>query len=146
MQQKPSGRLLVSVPSAQRPGLDGAHRQADGRLFTPYSVDELALLFERIGFRDIGRWHTPDALQRDGLGWSTLLLERHDDGNARAVDQIEGILNRDRKVATSAPTGDRCNRQPSNPQLVGHGSNRLQQIHTRQCTTNDGCVTPGQLS
>ena len=34
------------------------------------------------------------------MRWFTLLLELRSGGSVRAVDQIEGILNRDRKVAT----------------------------------------------
>ncbi len=96
---KSNGRLLISLPTARTDvGTDG--RDANGRLFTPYAPDEVQLLFERLGFQRIGRWETADALQRAGTRWVTLLLELRTGGPVRAVDQIEGILNRDRKVAT----------------------------------------------
>ena len=95
---KPHGRLLISIPTA-RTDVGPDHRDNRGRLFQPYMPEELELLFERLGFRMIGRWDTEDVLQRSGTNWVTMLFERGD-GLARAVDQIEGILNRDRKVAT----------------------------------------------
>ncbi len=96
---KKGGRLLLSLPRARTDvGADG--RDAEGRLFTPYTAEYVQLLFERLGFQSIGRWDTEDALCRAGTGWFTLLLELGTGDKLRAVDQIEGILNRDRKVAT----------------------------------------------
>ncbi len=95
----PHGRLLISVPQA-RTDVGADHRDNNGRLFQPYLPGELQLLFERLGFQQIGRWDTQDVLQRTGTAWVTLLLELRAGGLVRAVDQIEGILNRDRKVAT----------------------------------------------
>ena len=96
---KPHGRLLVSIPSARTDVCEDS-RDEGGRLFQPYVPEELQLLFERLGFQLIGRWNTEDALQRPGTHWVTMLLELRTGGHLRAVDQIEGILNRDRKVAT----------------------------------------------
>lgn len=96
---KPHGRLLISVPTA-RADVGPDHRDDRGRLFHPYLPGELQLLFERLGFQQIGRWVNEDALQRAGTAWVTLLFELRASGQLRAVDQIEGILNRDRKVAT----------------------------------------------
>ncbi len=96
---KPHGRLLLSIPTG-RTDVRQDHRDENGRLFEPYLPEELQLLFERLGFQQIGRWDTDDALQRAGTTWVTLLLELRAGGMLRAVDQIEGILNRDRKVAT----------------------------------------------
>ena len=93
------GRLLISLPSARK-DIDDQERDAHGRLFRSYTADHIALLFERIGFQEIGRWENEDALGRAGTQWVTLLLELHSGGPLRAVDQIEGILNRDKKVAT----------------------------------------------
>jgi SAM-dependent methyltransferase len=96
---RPNGRLLLSLPEA-RVDVGADHRDAQGRLFQPYTADYLQLLFERLGFQQIGKWVTDDALQRAGNSWFTLLLELRAGGPLRAVDQIEGVLNRDRKVAT----------------------------------------------
>ncbi len=96
---KPHGRLLVSLPSA-RSDVGTDERDPHGRLFRAYAPEEVQLLAERMGFQLIGRWDTDDALRRLGTRWYTLLLELRSTGALRAVDQIEGILNRDRKVAT----------------------------------------------
>jgi SAM-dependent methyltransferase len=96
---KPHGRLLLSIPSA-RNDVEADERDAHGRLFKAYTAEELQLLFERLGFQRIGRWEGEDGQQRIGIRWTTLLLELHSGQGLRAVDQIEGILNRDRKVAT----------------------------------------------
>lgn len=96
---RPHGRLLVSVPLSRGQALQH-DRDAGGRLFTPLVPQALQLLFERIGLQRIGRWDSDDALQRSGTRWCTLLFELRATGTLRAADQIEGILNRDRKVAT----------------------------------------------
>lgn len=96
---KDGGRLLLSVPAA-RPGLDAAHRDEHGRLFTPLPADFLVLLFERLGFQTIGRWTSEDGMGRPGHSWHVLLFTLRHAATLRPLDQIEGILNRDRKTAT----------------------------------------------
>ena len=95
----PHGRLLLSLPLSRAESLT-LERDANGRLFKAYQAEEIQLLFERLGFQLIGRWNTEDALGRAGTDWYTLLLELRDTGGFRAIDKIEGVLNRDRKVAT----------------------------------------------
>lgn len=96
---KPRGRLLLSIPASRGDLLSG-DRDPNGRLFSPYSADEISLLLERLGFTPISRWESDDALGRSGTNWTTLLLERRSGGQQRPIDQIESILNRDRKEAT----------------------------------------------
>jgi SAM-dependent methyltransferase len=96
---KPHGRLLISLPLV-RGDVGTDERDRDGRLFKTYTPEYLQLLLERIGFQQIGRWDTADALNRPEITWFTLLFELRSAGTLRAVDQIEGILNRDKKVAT----------------------------------------------
>ena len=96
---RPRGRLLISLPLS-RTDVGAEDRDTHGRLFKSYVAEEVQLLFERMGFRLIGRWDTQDALCREGTRWYTLLLELSTGSAIRAIDQIEGILNRDRKVAT----------------------------------------------
>ena len=96
---RPHGRLLLSLPLSRGDVVEG-ERSVDGRLFSRYAPEYLQLLFERIGFQQVGRWDGDDAHERPGIRWYTLLLELRAGGPMRAVDQIEGILNRDRKVAT----------------------------------------------
>lgn len=96
---KPHGRLLISLPLT-RADVGKDERDAHGRLFKDYSAEYLQLLFERVGFQTIGRWDNNDVLRRAGTVWYTLLLELRVVGGVRAIDQIEGILNRDRKTAS----------------------------------------------
>ena len=96
---KPQGRLLLSLP-ASRPDARAENRDINGRLFAPYTAEEISLLFERLGFQLIHRWDTDDSFGRGGIRWFTLLLARRDTGIQRPIDQIETILNRDRKEAT----------------------------------------------
>lgn len=92
------GRLLISIPK-NRPGLDENYRDSEKRLFQPIEADRLSLLAERIGFRLVSRWVNSDALHRPGYDWVTLLFEKTQH-TGKPLDQIEGVLNRDRKVAT----------------------------------------------
>ncbi|XPG03604.1 class I SAM-dependent methyltransferase [Pseudomonas aeruginosa] len=95
----PHGRLLLSLPLTRGDNLV-EQRDTSGRLFQGYTAEEIQLLFERLGFQCIGRWDSDDALARAGTSWYTLLLELRTTGTLRAIDQIEGVLNRDKKVAT----------------------------------------------
>lgn len=92
------GRLLISIPN-NRPGLDKNYRDSEKRLFQPIEADRLSLLAERIGLRLVSRWENLDTLHRPGYNWITLLFEKVQH-TGRPLDRIEGILNRDRKVAT----------------------------------------------
>lgn len=96
---KDRGRILLSLPASRGEELTG-NRDAGGRLFSPYSAGEISLLFERFGFHPLGRWESGDQLGRPGTSWYTLLLELQGSGVQRPIDQIETILNRDRKEAT----------------------------------------------
>lgn len=92
-------RLLLSIPGT-RPGSSAEHRDEHGRLDTPLAPDYLELLFERLGFDMIGRWLTEDGQGRPGCSWCVLLFQIRHAGTLRPLDQIEGILSRDRKTAT----------------------------------------------
>ncbi len=104
---KPEGRLLISIP-ATRDGVrpdptrlgTAEHRDRHGRLFVPLLAEEVCLLFERIGFVKLGSWENPDALGREGSSWTTLLFRLESGTALRPIDQIEGVLNRDKKTAT----------------------------------------------
>jgi len=95
----PNGRILISIP-IDREGLDSQRRDPQGRLFTDITAEYLELLFERIGFRRLKKWTDPDSLGRQGITWATLLFQLEDASQTRPIDQIESVLNRDRKVAT----------------------------------------------
>lgn len=97
---RPGGRLLVSIPE-QRPDIDPhTSRDAQGRLFTQLVPDKLSLLIERIGFRPLWQKSSPDSLNRPGHAWSTMLFEKLAADADRPLDQVESILNRDKKDAT----------------------------------------------
>lgn len=94
------GILLVSIPEV-RPDADPAtRRDPDGRLFTDLPPAKLQLLFERVGFHVERAETTADALGRPGFSWRTMVLRRLDEGRDRPLHLVEGILNRDQKVAT----------------------------------------------
>jgi hypothetical protein len=81
---KVNGRLLISVPS-QRSDTGDGERDANGRLFKTYPSAYLRLIFERLGF---------------SLIWVSLLFQLKSEANTRPIDQIEGVLNHDKKTAT----------------------------------------------
>ncbi len=94
------GRLLLSVP-AQRPDVDPeTRRDRDGRYFADLPPAKLKLLLERTGFQLLREAASEDALGRPGYSWATFLFERRKENEDRPLDQVESILNRDRKDAT----------------------------------------------
>jgi SAM-dependent methyltransferase len=96
---KVNGRLLISV-STQRSDVGKSERDANGRLFKTYAPGFLQLIFERLGFSLINQWGNADAMSREGIEWVSLLFQLKSAANTRAIDQIEGILNHDKKSAT----------------------------------------------
>lgn len=96
---KVNGRLLISVPT-QRSDTEGGERDANGRLFKTYPPGYLRLIFERLGFSLIDQWGNSDAMNRQGIEWVSLLFQLKSCANTRPIDQIEGVLNHDKKSAT----------------------------------------------
>lgn len=96
---KRNGRLLLSIPLSGQE-LNANCRDENGRLFNDYNPEYLQLLFERIGFQLIGKWTSEDGLGRENRTWITMLFSLVNSSNIRPLDQIEGILNRDKKFAT----------------------------------------------
>lgn len=95
---KPGATVVVSVPQ-ERADVDPATgRDGFGRLFTLRSESQLALFFERLGFRVESRFRSADALGRDAL-WLTIVF-RYTGESPRPIDRVEAIINRDRKTAT----------------------------------------------
>jgi SAM-dependent methyltransferase len=70
---KPNGRLLLSFPK-ERPGINEAGRDENGRLYTTLIPEAVELLFERLGFQRLGRWDDADGFGRPGISWTTLLF------------------------------------------------------------------------
>ena len=96
---KVNGRLLISVPS-QRSDTKEDDRDTNGRLFKNYHPGFLRLIFERLGFSLIDQWGNSDAMSRQGIEWVSLLFQLKSSANTRPIDQIEGVLNHDKKSAT----------------------------------------------
>lgn len=94
----PAGALVIAVPTRRADTDPTTERDTRGRLMRLRSVDEISLLFERIGFARESVYHSADALGRDAE-WSTLVL-RQTATQTRSIDRIESIINRDRKTAT----------------------------------------------
>jgi SAM-dependent methyltransferase len=96
------GHLLLSTPLAGPTTDPATHRDAAGRLFNEVTPENFQFLFEKVGFRQINRWDTDDALGRADRRWAIQLLVLENYGS-RSLDRIEGILNRDKKDATYKP-------------------------------------------
>ena len=96
---KPGGYLLISVPGAG-PETNNQFRDEHGRLYHRYSPEYLQLLFERIEFQLNGSWETEDSMRREGRTWIVQLYFLKYSSGIRPIEQIESVLNRDRKVAT----------------------------------------------
>ena len=71
----------------------------DPRLFVNREPAQVQLFFERIGFRLLFADENPDGLGRN-IQWHTLIFESEGSLGIRPVDQIEAIINRDKKVTT----------------------------------------------
>jgi SAM-dependent methyltransferase len=96
---KVNGRLLISIPT-HRADADDQERDANGRLFKTYSPGYLRLIFERLGFTRIDQWENEDAMKRQEVEWVTMDFQLRSTANTRPIDQIEGVLNHDKKSAT----------------------------------------------
>lgn len=96
---KRGGRLLFSVPRNRNDLDESGERDSKGRLMLMRSSGELALLFERLGFRVIKVWESHDSTGRD-LVWESVLLQYDYFDSSRPIDQIESVMNRDKKTAT----------------------------------------------
>lgn len=95
---KSGGTAVLSVSEGR--AVDAESRDQQGRLFRERPPAELALLFERLGFTLVARDKNADAMGRGDVQWTTLVLRLDTVSGARPVDQIEAIINRDRKVAS----------------------------------------------
>ncbi len=96
---KQGGLLLVSVCTA-RDGIDPeSDRDELGRFFRIRPVEDVQLLFERLGFSTESTWLSNDSLGRPDVEWATIIL-RYRGAAPRPIDRVESIINRDRKTAT----------------------------------------------
>ncbi|OHA62753.1 MAG: hypothetical protein A2117_01405 [Candidatus Wildermuthbacteria bacterium GWA2_46_15] len=71
----------------------------DTRLFSLRQPAEVQLMFERLGFKVLASEISKDTLGRP-IKWATLVFSLENSIGTRPVDQIESIINRDKKVAT----------------------------------------------
>jgi len=72
---------------------------SDLRLFKIRQPAEIQLLFERLGFRLLHAEASADGLGRK-IPWTTFVFALENSLGARPVDQLESIINRDKKTAT----------------------------------------------
>ncbi len=97
---RPGGTLMVSIPES-RPDVDaGTRRDVNGRLFNGIPAAKLNLLLERIGFDRVSSETIDDSLGRSGYRWTRSVFTLLDEAEGRPLQIVEGILNRDDKVAT----------------------------------------------
>ena len=73
--------------------------EEDPRLFVNREPSQVQLFFERIGFRLLYATENNDGLGRD-FQWTTMVFESEGVLGFRPVDQIEAIINRDKKVTS----------------------------------------------
>ena len=99
---KPGGRLLISTPLVGPATDPETHRDPNGRLFNGVTPENFHFLREKVGFHRINRWDEEDTLGRKERRWATRLFVLEGAGS-RSLDQIEAILNRDKKDATYKP-------------------------------------------
>lgn len=92
------GGLLIVSASVDRQGLSD-NRDGSGRLFLERPAGEIQLLFERLGFRLLEQQQSSDAMGRQ-IRWYNLVFKLVDEAGKGPVDQIETIINRDKKDAT----------------------------------------------
>ena len=71
---RPGGLLALSVPT-ERPGLDEAGRDEDGRYFTVIGADDWAGLIRDAGLTPVEEWSSADAAGRGGIRWWTAVWE-----------------------------------------------------------------------
>jgi len=71
----------------------------DPRFFADRQAGQIQLLFERLGFNLLHHEENADSLGRD-LIWTVLVFRLESRIATRPVDQIESIINRDKKTAT----------------------------------------------
>ena len=91
------GKLLVSMPVDRGDVRSDTDRDSLGRLMIIRTVEQVKLLFARLGFELQNEWKTADSSGRD-IPWATL-FSRSSGASTRAIDRVESTVNADRKVA-----------------------------------------------
>jgi len=97
------GTFLMSVPGPDLTVDAKTNRDTKGRLFNGVTPEKYQFIFERLGFKLINRWHNEDGLKRSHRTWYILLFRLESSNGTRSLDAIEGVLNKDKKVATYKP-------------------------------------------
>ena len=97
---KTNGTLLISIPLSRDDMSNEKDRDIKGRLMVVRPASKVQLLFERIGFENVHKWHTKDACEGRDIDWITLQFKYNGTAQTRSIDRIESIINRDTKFAT----------------------------------------------
>jgi len=100
---KTGGTFLMSVPGPDKTVDGQTNRDPSGRLFNGVTPEKYQFIFERLGFRLLNRWENDDGLMRSHRSWHILLFRLETSHGTRSLDVIEGVLNKDKKVATYKP-------------------------------------------
>jgi SOS-response transcriptional repressor LexA/SAM-dependent methyltransferase len=90
---KPRGRFICSFCAGRE------STESDPRLYVNREPGEVRLMFERLGFVVLAQEDTEDSLSR-GIRWTTLVFAYDHETGSRPVDQIEAVINHDKKDAT----------------------------------------------
>lgn len=90
---KPRGRFICSFCAGRECSA------TDPRLYVNREPGEVRLIFERLGFRVLSQEDSDDSLSR-GIRWTTFVFAFDCSSGNRPVDQIEAIVNHDKKDAT----------------------------------------------
>ncbi|MEI7948420.1 MAG: class I SAM-dependent methyltransferase, partial [bacterium] len=90
---KPRGRFICSFCAGRESSA------SDPRLYVNREPGEVRLIFERLGFVVLAQEDTEDSLKR-GIRWTTLVFGCEHATGTRPVDQIEAVINHDKKDAT----------------------------------------------
>jgi len=100
---KTGGTFLMSVPGPDSTVDTQTKRDPNGRFFNGVTPEKYQFIFERLGFRLINRWENKDGLKRSHRSWKILLFRLEESNGTRSLDVIEGVLSKDKKVATYKP-------------------------------------------
>ncbi|HNL75818.1 MAG TPA: class I SAM-dependent methyltransferase [Leptospiraceae bacterium] len=93
------GKFILSIPYKYDIPLK-ENRDSFERLFYLHNPEYLSLLIERTGFKLVSSQISEDSLNRKEIQWKVFVFQLERENYIRPLDQIEIILNKDKKTAT----------------------------------------------
>jgi len=89
------GMLILSIRASR----ERSEREHDGRLFTVINPSQLSLILGSLGGEVL--WTSDSADEhREGIVWSTLVIQKSSTGRARGLYRLQEIVTRDQKTTT----------------------------------------------